>query len=139
MPWKPAAPLLAPPPAHSELTLEEAEILQRYDQNGDGRLDENERMAAHRTATKAPIGGRIGQVVYTRLLATFDHDHRGYLTPEEQAQAIVYLRLERPILYQALLRRFDRDHNGDLDAKEAAKLFGALQRLASRQGKGAKQ
>ena len=119
--------------------MEEAEILQRYVKNGDGRLDENERMAAHMTATKVPIGARIGQVVYTRLLATFDRDHRGYLTPEEQAQAIVYLRFERPILYQALLRRFDRDHNGELDDAETAKLFGALQRLASRQGKGVKQ
>jgi len=139
-PGAPEAPLLAAPSAASrDLTPEEAEVLKRYDKNGDGRLDEDERMAAHQVVTRMALGARVGQVVYTRLLATFDREHRGYLTPAEQAQAIVYLQRERPILYQALVRRFDRNRDGTLDAGETDTLFRALQRLARRPGKVAKQ
>ena len=135
----PEAPLLAPPPAAAPLTPEEADILKRYDKNGDGRLDENERMAAHMSVGKMALGGRVGQAVYSRLLESFDREHHGYLNPEEQDQAVAFLRANRPILYQALLRRFDRDHDGNLNPQETAALFRGLQRLANRQRKAGKQ
>ena len=118
---------------------EEADILKRYDRNGDGRLDESERLAAHMSVGRSKIGARVGVAVYAGLLQRFDRDHRGTLTPEEQSQAIAFLRSDRPILYQALLRRFDRDRDGNLDAQETAALFRGLQRLASRQRKAGQQ
>jgi len=137
----PETPLLAPPSvASSALSPEEAEVLRRYDRNGDGRLDEAERMEAHLSARRdGRIGGRIGQAVYARLLQTFDRGHRGALSPEEQFQAVAYLQAERPVLYQALLRRFDRDRDGRLDPGETAALFRGLERRADGPRRTAKQ
>jgi len=44
--------LLAPPQASAPLTPLEAEVLKRYDKNGDGKLDEDELAQAHMQAFK---------------------------------------------------------------------------------------
>jgi len=130
-----SSPLLAPPRADTTLTPEETEVLKRFDKNGDGRLDDDEVAAAHMGMARTELRARVGQMVYSRLLQAFDREHRGSLSPEEQAQAVEFLRANRPVIYQALLRRFDLNRDGSLDANETAAMFRALERISQGRGK----
>jgi len=130
-----SGPLLAPPRPDVTLTPQEAEVLKRFDKNGDGRLDEDEVAAAHMGMVRIEPRARVGQMIYGRLLQAFDREHRGSLSPEEQFQAVEFLRDNRPVIYQALLRRFDLNHDGSLDANETAAMFRALERLSQGQVK----
>jgi hypothetical protein len=120
----------APPP--SALTPTEQALLQRYDTNHDGVLDETELANAHE-AMRAPVQTRlaIARVVYARLLRKFDPKQTGKLDPAAQAEAVEYLKANNPRIYQALLRRFDHDGDGQLEAGERADLFDTLSRVSA--------
>ena len=107
--------------------------------NGDGRLDDDEVAAAHMGMARNELRVRVGQMIYSRLLQAFDREHRGSLSPEEQAQAVEFLRANRPVIYQALLRRFDLNHDGSLDANETAAMFRVLERISQGGGKKARR
>jgi hypothetical protein len=64
-------PALAPPVHHEHpLTPQEQELLQRYDKNGDGKLDAAELDAAHGAAYQAKLGRDVlARQLYDRLLA----------------------------------------------------------------------
>lgn len=47
-----------------------------------------------------------GQKLYHALLARFDVNHQGYLTPDEQTQAMAFLQTKRPRIYAMVMRRF---------------------------------
>ena len=80
--------LLAPPQPDTTHTPQEAEVLKRFDKNGDGRLDDDEVAAAHMGMARTELRGRVGQMIYSRLLLAFDQEHHGSLSPEEQARAV---------------------------------------------------
>ncbi|HEY3757785.1 MAG TPA: hypothetical protein VGL42_16645 [Opitutaceae bacterium] len=56
--------------------------------------------------TTSPRRGARGQHLYQVLLARFDSAHRGYLTPNEQTQAMAFLQMKRPRVYEFVVRRF---------------------------------
>jgi len=117
-------------------------ILRRFDRNSDGKLDpaETARLFQYfsslptRNETQAPVppavGGPPGQRMYERLLAGFDREHKGSLSPDEQAQALAYLEEHAPRVYARLVQLFDENGDGKLDAGETARLFAILARIA---------
>jgi Ca2+-binding EF-hand superfamily protein len=119
-------------PAASVLTPTEQALLQRYDTNRDGVLDETELANAHE-AMRAPVKTRLARagVLYARLLRKFDPKQTGKLDPAAQAEAVAFLKAKAPRVYQALLRRFDRDGDGQLEAGETAEMFDVLSRVAT--------
>lgn len=113
-----------------------AELLRRFDRNGDGRLDDDERAAAKedmlreqmnlQMARAASIPGGA-EAFRKRMLELFDRDGDGRLDDDERAAAQRFAR-ERGFspngeLRDDLLRRFDRNANGRIDDDER----GALQ------------
>lgn len=93
------------------------ELIKRHDKNGDGRLDEEEKAAAHAAMRKA---GGEGNDRRQQLLKRFDKDGDGRLNDAERAAAEKF-RAEQ-------LKKFDQDGDGRLNdtGKEAArKAFGA--------------
>ena len=123
------------------------ELLKRFDKNGDGRLDEEERIAARRQRAKK------GKGRFAEVLKRFDKDGDGKLNDEERAQArrareqgnsqragAGRRRPEQPRLNaQNLLRRFDKDGDKKLNREELSALLQSLRRQrtdASRQGAG---
>jgi len=68
-----------------------AEILKRFDKNGDGKLDEQERAAAKKAREER--GGKLGQAgggdgkLRDEILKRFDKDGDGKLNEQERAAA----------------------------------------------------
>jgi hypothetical protein len=87
-----------------------ARVLERFDANGDGRLDEGEREAA-RAAFRA------------RVLERFDADGDGTLSPDERAKA-------REAVRERACEAFDRDGDGRLDRRERMRARMAMRRAA---------
>ena len=123
------------------------ELLKRFDKNGDGRLDEEERAAARRQR------GKKGKGRFAEVLKRFDKDGDGKLNDEERAQArrareqgnpqrggAGRRRPEQPRLNaQNIMRRFDKDGDQKLNREELSALLQALRRQradAGRQGGG---
>ena len=80
----PAAPTPAAPPA-SKLTPRQQELLQQYDRNHDGKLDEDEMVAARtgmRKAGEDPAGEKR-----KKMLKLFDKNGDGKLDDTERAAA----------------------------------------------------
>jgi Ca2+-binding EF-hand superfamily protein len=122
-----------PKPAANLIPSEEA-MLQRFDTNGDGKLDETELADAHEALRVQPATrAALATQVYGRLLEHFGKNGAGRLDPEEQAAAVGYLRQNNPRIYQALLLRFDVNGDGQLDSVETAAMFGALAQVAAAQ------
>jgi hypothetical protein len=101
------------------------EMLQRFDSNHDGKLDDGEREAARAEWKKQAQepGARHGRARGERrqkLLQRFDADHDGKLSDTEKAAAKQTGRKHAKIKdrRQELLERFDRDGNGRLNESE---------------------
>lgn len=99
------------------------ELIQKYDKNGDGRLDEDEKAAAHAMMRKAGKGGEGDR--RKEILKRFDKDGDGYLNDAERAEAEKAREMvernggERK--FRALiLKRFDQDGDGQLNDTERA-------------------
>lgn len=121
------------PPSHQPgvPTPLEAVAFQESGQNGAAGIAAGE-VSAGQQAAQPGLRPRaiVARTIYRRLLARFDRDGRGYLTPDEQAQALAALAQHRPRIYAALVRRFDRNGDGKLDAGETAALFATLARIS---------
>lgn len=89
-----------------------AEMIKKFDKDGDGKLSEDERkemkaaMQKHRAATKA------------KMLERFDADNDGKLSEEERKTARETLKAEREEIRAAVLKQFDANGNGKLDEDE---------------------
>lgn len=58
-------------------------------------------------ASNAPTRrGRPGRRLYDVLLTRFDTQHLGYLTPDEQTQAMDFLQAKRPRVYAIVIQHF---------------------------------
>ena len=103
-----------------------ADIVKRFDRNGDGRLDETEKVAAKETMARE---GRPGQANrrpqnpqpggMRERLAEFDRNSDGRLdeTERTQMQTTMLARIEQN---PAAMRRFDADGDGKLNETERA-------------------
>lgn len=125
-PVKPAGP-----PAPMMGSRRADELLQRFDTNRDGKLDEDETAAAHeamlqeqmnRQAAVAAAPG--GQQFRQQMLEKFDKNHDGRLDDDERAEMQKNLQNQGlgpggPIR-EELIKRFDKNADGKIDLDEAA-------------------
>jgi Ca2+-binding EF-hand superfamily protein len=102
------------------------EILKRFDKNGDGRLDDDEKADAHEAmlqeamAKEAPPES-VRSLAHFQPLAVelFDRNYDGRLDEAEQAAATAFLeRGEVATTREILLTRFDANRDGKLDDNE---------------------
>ncbi len=110
--WALAAALLVPSLAAADRdhrAQRKAQILERFDANHDGQLDDQER-----GALKAQRRAKLAQ--------RFDTNGDGQLDRREKREAKVALRAQRmekrARRFQRLIDRFDRDHDGSLGPGE---------------------
>jgi len=130
-------PALAPPQHHEHaLTPQEQELLAKFDKNGDGRLDQAELDAAHGAAQQQKAGREVmARQMYDQLLEKFDTAKEGKLNPDEQKQALEFMKTSRPRIYAAFVKQFDRNADGELNEAETAAMFQYLSYLPSGLGK----
>ncbi len=115
-----------------------AEMLKRFDANGDGVLDQSEREAAH-AAMKARFEAERAEVI-----KRFDADGDGKLSPAERETMVTTLRAEgkegllramheaheRRIMHERALAEFDTNKDGVLDDAEKAAMRETLKARA---------
>ncbi len=110
-----------------------AEILKRFDKNGDGKLDEDEKAAA-KEANRDEVTGRQAKVrekLGKRALEKFDKNGDGKLDEAERAEAAKAIETN-----PQLVKRFDKDGDGKLnDAEKAAAREAFGKRTGKRAGK----
>jgi len=102
------------------------EAMKRFDKNGDGRLDDEERAEALREMKKK--GGEIQGQLRQFMLRRFDADGNGTLDPAERKTAfdetMKQLEENGPMVKNTVLgfvhKRFDVNGNGTLDKEELA-------------------
>ena len=137
----PAAPGAdAPPPAMSSRA---ADLLKRFDKNGDGKLDETELADAReamlqeqmqKQASRAALPG--GEAMRAKMLEMFDKNRDGRLDDEERAAMRRYDEEtglgENGEVRDELLKRFDKNADGKLDETERAELVKFLQERRAR-------
>ena len=80
-------------------------LLEKFDTNGDGKLDETERAAA-KTAMKERMGGKLKE--------KFDTDGDGTLNDTEKAAAKAALQKR----HQEMLSKFDANGDGKMEPDE---------------------
>jgi Ca2+-binding EF-hand superfamily protein len=115
-----AAPGPAKPVSRSE------EILQRFDKNHDGRLDDDEKADAHEVMLQEQMGKEEQQASAQALkeweaLASdlFDRNFDGRIDPVERLEALAFVERDDPAaVRETLLLRFDRNRDGKLDEAE---------------------
>jgi Ca2+-binding EF-hand superfamily protein len=110
-----------------------AEIMKRFDKNGDGKLDDDEKAAAKEynrsetTGRQAKMRERLGK----RALEKFDKDGDGKLNEAERAEVAKAIEND-----PRLVRRFDKDGDGKLnDTEKAAAREAFKERGEKRAGK----
>lgn len=116
-----------------------ARMLQKFDADKDGKLNENEKatmreeMAKHPRRKKNahhPEGGdfRSNQHQHrARILKKFDLDHDGELNESEQAAMKAEHKRHRVELQQRLKDKFDANKDGKLDDTEKAAMRNAIE------------
>ncbi|HYC71071.1 MAG TPA: hypothetical protein VEB66_07695 [Opitutaceae bacterium] len=134
----PGTPLPAPAPAEGggwgnrEGVRPGAELMKRFDRNGDGKLDEAERAALRgevaKMDAKRPDGALRGEI-----LARFDRDGDGRLNEAERAEfeqaraALLKQGASGARMRNRAIKEFDRDGDGKLSAGEEAAARAAMQ------------
>jgi Ca2+-binding EF-hand superfamily protein len=130
----PAAPLPGlntPPAMMSAKRPTNAELLKRFDKNGDGKIDDDERAAARETMlqeqmerqmTRAALFPGGEAALRARVLEMFDKNRDGTLDDEERAAAQKFAAARglgpNGDLGEALMKRFDKNGNGRIDEDE---------------------
>ncbi len=91
-------------------------LLARFDANGDGKLDGEER-----AAIKADVDAR--RAVYRdEDLYRYDANGDGRLDPEERKAAAADRKRARKVAHALAVKKYDVDGDGDLDAAERARM-----------------
>ena len=125
----PAQEMMATGPAAKTKRVDE--LLKRYDKNGDGKIDDDERADAKEVMMKEQIERQMVRTTAlpggleqfrTQALELFDRNRDGRLDDEERAaaQRFVAVRDEAAVNAAQLVKRFDRNGDGTLDAAEQA-------------------
>jgi Ca2+-binding EF-hand superfamily protein len=107
------------------------ELLKRYDKNGDGRIDDDERAEAKEVMMKDQIERQMGRAnalsgglepFRAQALEIFDKNRDGRLDETERAaaQRFVAVRDEATVNARQLAKQFDKNGDGTIDAAEQA-------------------
>jgi Ca2+-binding EF-hand superfamily protein len=110
------------PASAPAMTQRQQDLIQRFDKNGDGRLDEDEKAAAHAEMRREGKGeGERGGRAEMRkkLLKRFDKNGDGKLNEAERAEAEKAVKQFKE-RRDEFLKRFDKDGDGTLNDEERA-------------------
>jgi Ca2+-binding EF-hand superfamily protein len=121
----------APKPAPTKSSQRMAELMKRFDQDGDGMLDDAERAAAKEALMREPIEPRSTSAASAsdgpegfarRMLEMFDKNQDGRLDEAERAAAKKFA-AERGLgnrgeMREEVMNRFDKNGDGRLDPDE---------------------
>ena len=125
------------------------ELLKRYDKNGDGKIDDDERADAKEGMMKDQIDRQMARATAlpggleqfrVQALEMFDKNRDGRLDEEERqaAQKFVAVRDGAAINVTQLAKRFDQNGDGTIDAAEQAtieRFIGELRALGGSQAR----
>jgi Ca2+-binding EF-hand superfamily protein len=109
------------------------ELLRRYDKNGDGKIDDDERADAKEVVMKEQIDRQMARSAAlpggleqfrTQALEMFDKNRDGVMDEQERAaaQKFVNVRDEAALNAAQLAKRFDRNGDGTIDTTEQASI-----------------
>ncbi|MEZ6112126.1 MAG: EF-hand domain-containing protein [Pirellulaceae bacterium] len=122
-----------------------AQLMKRFDKNGDGQLDESERAAAREAYLKQrgqgdAAGRPAGMPNREELLKRFDTDGDGRLSDDERTEAMQAMRRFRGPAgnpaggapagmpsREEITKRFDKNGDGQLDEAERTEMRQAMQ------------
>lgn len=126
------------PAAASQQSERQRALMQRFDTNGDGQLDESEKEAA-RSMMGGGAGGPRGaqaQMMRERLMERFDANGDGTLNEAERSEAFdaIVSDPSRPAA-QRILQRFDANGDGALNADEKAAALAAWSQMQDGAGR----
>src|SRR5688500_17477397 len=118
------------------------ELLKRYDRNGDGKLDDDERADAKEEMLKEQVGRQMARAAAlpggleqfrVEALQIFDRNRDGRLDDEERiaAQKFASAREEPGVDREELKKRFDQNGDGTIDAEERTRIESFLAALRS--------
>lgn len=117
-----------PAPGRPDLNPRQRELLEKFDRNHDGRIDDQEKLAA-RTYLRGMGGGNRERA--KRALKLFDKNGDGMLDAAERAEA-EKAREHYQANRSALLKRFDKDGDGVLNDAERAEAIKAREERQKR-------
>lgn len=100
-----------------ELNARQRELLEKFDKNHDGRIDDEEKLAAR--AYMRGMSGGGPKERYKKALKLFDKNGDGKLDDAERAEA-EKAREEFQANRAAVMAKFDKNHDGVLDDEERA-------------------
>jgi hypothetical protein len=87
-------------------------VIKKFDKDGDGKLNAEERKEAQAARTKLREANR------KKALERFDADKDGKLSEEERKTMRETLQTERKEIHAAVLKKFDANDNGKIDPNE---------------------
>jgi hypothetical protein len=119
----------APANPRPELNERQRELLAKFDANHDGRIDDQEKLAARAYMRGANGGGPKER--YKKALKLFDKNGDGVLDDAERAEA-EKAREEFQANRAAVMARFDKNHDGVLDDAERAEAIKAREERQKR-------
>lgn len=135
------SPADAPKPDRaSQMEKRHADMLKRFDKNGDGKLDDEEKAAAKEMMkNNADHPGQPGGAMREQLLKRFDKDGDGQLNDEERAEAKKageeFMKAHGGPggagggkMREEIMKRFDKNGDGQLDESERAAAREAMQK-----------
>lgn len=116
------------------------EMLKRYDKNGDGKIDDDERAEAKEVMMKDQIERQMGRAnalpgglepFRAQTLELFDKNRDGRLDETERAaaQKFVAIRDEAAVNASQLTKQFDKNSDGTIDATEQAAIDNFIREL----------
>lgn len=116
------------------------ELLKRYDRNGDGKLDDDERAEAKEAMMQTQIDQQMARAAAvpggverfrTQALALFDRNKDGRLDEDERAEAqrLAEVRQDPGASLDDFAKSFDRNTDGKIDAEERTQLEAFLTEL----------
>src|SRR5215207_9004749 len=119
-------------------------MLKRFDKNGDGRIDDDERADAKEIMLQEQVERITAQSTLpaalapfrTEIMEMFDKNRDGRLDDEERNSAQRYAtRQDRPVIeVEDLNKRFDKNGDGTIDAGERATIDRFLSELRTLAG-----
>lgn len=101
-------------PKKERKPLDRQEIIKKYDKDGDGKLNDEEKQNALKEFRK----GRPDQPNKEELLKKYDANKNGQLDPEEKEKARKELGARAGRSREELLKKFDKDGDGKLSDAE---------------------
>jgi Ca2+-binding EF-hand superfamily protein len=116
------------------------DLLKRYDRNGDGKLDDDERAEAKEAMMQTQLDQQMARATAvpggierfrTQALALFDRNKDGRLDDEERAEAqrLAEMRQDPGARLDDFAKSFDRNNDGKVDAEERTQLDAFLTEL----------